>query len=89
LNGTEIIIWFEKSYVEQIDISREFNLLFLALINQCFWFLQAISKKDFGTESKHIRVKPAGILEYVEDFQVGLTQSSGQKTFLRWLVESA
>jgi hypothetical protein len=27
-------------------------------------------------------------LEYVEDFQGGLTKSPGQKTFLRWLVDN-
>jgi hypothetical protein len=37
-------------------------------------------------QAAQLSFKTAGILEVVEDFQGGLTQSSGQKTSLRWLV---
>jgi hypothetical protein len=38
-------------------------------------------------QAAQLNFKSAGILEVVEDFQGELTQSSGQKTFLRWLVD--
>jgi hypothetical protein len=44
-------------------------------------------KKILARNQGISELKTAGILEVVEDFQGGLTQSPGQKTFLRWLGE--
>jgi hypothetical protein len=45
-----------------------------------------LKKKILARNQGISELKTAGNLEVVEDFQGGLTQSPGQKTFLRWLV---
>jgi long-chain fatty acid transport protein len=85
--------FYEPSFVPDSAVSGTMNYLdndkHVASVGFSLKLPQLhLIKGKTGTESRYIRVVNRRLLEVVDDVKGGLTQSSGQKTFFRWLVVS-
>jgi hypothetical protein len=78
--GTTINTQFET----KICLTHDRNPRKKSLIS----FLQVISKKDFGSESRHIRVVNRRHTGVCRGFSRRINAEFGTKDFLRWLVKT-